>query len=229
MLTKTRTIVSVLAVALVGACAGQGQKVSAVATTPPPAGNVPAAIAQAVTAANNASTPVPAAPGASSKPPEKEWKTLKPTPAKTIEAGGVHDMQNQSTPVLQNPTEALVSFPVDRLQAIDWVAALKQGLYTPRPSVKGDGQMTTMDLDIIMKETAGMPRVRFPHQTHSQLLDCSNCHDGIFIPQTNANPVTMAKILKGEYCGVCHGIVAFSSFVCERCHSVPLEGQKKWW
>ena len=75
-----------------------------------------------------------------------------------------------------------------------------------------------------------MPWVRFPHKPHTKWLACSNCHPAIFLPQEGANDISMNKVLRGEYCGVCHDKVAFSLFVCERCHSVPHEGSgKKWW
>jgi c(7)-type cytochrome triheme protein len=88
----------------------------------------------------------------------------------------------------------------------------------------------TMDLDIVMKNTQFMPWVRFPHLQHTKWLACENCHPKIFVPQEHANPISMNKVLRGEYCGVCHDKVAFALFVCERCHSVPHEGSgPAWW
>ena len=90
--------------------------------------------------------------------------------------------------------------------------------------------MQVLDLDIIMKNTAQMPWVKFPHSAHTLWLDCSNCHGAIFEPKTGANPIDMAKIFRGESCGVCHTKVAFTVlFACERCHSVLQPGQKPWW
>ena len=132
--------------------------------------------------------------------------------------------------ILQNPSDALAKFPMDRRQAVNWVEALRSGLINPRPSLTGEGEMVTMDIDVIMNNTELMPHVRFPHKTHTEWLDCRNCHDEIFAPVNNGNPVTMTKIYKGQYCGVCHDKVAFSLFVCERCHSVPhKESPKAWW
>jgi c(7)-type cytochrome triheme protein len=34
-----------------------------------------------------------------------------------------------------------------------------------------------------------------------------------------ANPVSMDRIIRGEYCGRCHGVVAFPFTDCLRCHS----------
>ena len=51
-----------------------------------------------------------------------------------------------------------------------------------------------------------------------------------FVADENANPIKKEEIFKGRYCGVCHDKVAFSSFVCERCHSIPHPGSPaKWW
>lgn len=143
---------------------------------------------------------------------------------------GIHDNFNNSIVTLQDPTKALADFPRDRRNQVDWVAALGKGHIEPRADLRGKSKMQTMDLDIIMKNTQYMPWVRFPHLPHTKWLACSNCHPDIFVPKENANPITMNKVLRGQYCGVCHDKVAFAIFICERCHSVPHEGSgKKWW
>jgi len=141
-----------------------------------------------------------------------------------------HDTDNNAIVVLQSPTEAMASFPRDRRKEVDWVKTLDRGFIDPRADLKGESHMKTMDLDILMKNTQFMPWVKFPHLAHTKWLDCSNCHPAIFIPQENANPISMNKVLRGEYCGVCHDKVSFSLFICERCHSVPHEGSgPAWW
>lgn len=151
---------------------------------------------------------------------------------KPLAEDGIHDPENDAIRILQEPGEAMVDFPLDRRGQIDWVKAIRSGKITPRASLNGKGsdQMMEMDMDIIRKNTANMPHVRFPHLAHTQWLACSNCHPEIFTPQYNSNPISMEKILKGEYCGRCHDKVAFSLLVCERCHSVPHEGSPAtWW
>jgi c(7)-type cytochrome triheme protein len=64
-----------------------------------------------------------------------------------------------------------------------------------------------------------MPDVVYPHKQHTEWLDCSNCHPAIFIPQKGANQISMASILLGQKCGVCHGKVAFPVSECRLCHS----------
>ncbi len=136
---------------------------------------------------------------------------------------GIHDAKNPSFSLLQEPAEALANLPVDASGRTDWVTTLQNGHIAPRKGISGEEKMKEVDLDIIMKNSASMPHVLFSHKVHTQWLTCSNCHSRIFLPQLGGNFVTMAKIMEGEYCGVCHGKVAFSILDCERCHVVPNE------
>ena len=141
-----------------------------------------------------------------------------------IAEDGIHDPEGEAVAVLQQPYEAMANFPRDSQGIIDWVKTLEMGLIDPRKSVDGTGDMFPVDFDIIFKDTASMPHVRFPHRQHTEWLTCANCHPLIFIPQKGANPVSMSAIIQGEYCGVCHGKVAFPPTMnCGRCHSVPNE------
>ncbi|WP_455208089.1 c(7)-type cytochrome triheme domain-containing protein [Kaarinaea lacus] len=143
---------------------------------------------------------------------------------------GIHDPKNDAIKTLQDPTEAMGSFPYDRRGGIDWVKALDLGIIEPRANLTGENEMMTMDMDILFKDTGHMPWVKFPHKAHTKWLDCSNCHPAIFIPQKGANNPSMDGILAGEHCGRCHDKVAFALWICERCHSVPHENSpEKWW
>lgn len=155
------------------------------------------------------------------EPAKKDIVTLSSEKTTTISAGGIHDMQNDAAVVLQNPTDALADFPRAQRNEVDWVKAMNDGLIHPRAEKGGEGSMQILDLDILMKDTAGMPWVRFPHLAHTKWLDCSNCHPSLFEPVDNGNPVNMTKVLRGEYCGVCHDKVAFSVLTCNRCHNTP--------
>jgi c(7)-type cytochrome triheme protein len=135
---------------------------------------------------------------------------------------GIHDPTNDAVKLLQEPYEAMSEFPRDSQGIIDWVQTLRQGLIDPRMSLTGEDEMFPVDFDIIFKNTGSMPHVRFPHLQHTEWLTCANCHPLIFIPQKGGNPVSMSAIIQGEYCGVCHGKVAFPPTMnCGRCHSVP--------
>ncbi len=137
---------------------------------------------------------------------------------------GIHDPTNDAVRVLQEPVEAMADFPRDNSGVIDWVKTLDEGLISPRASKLGDEEMHAVDFDVIFKNTQSMPYVRYPHKQHTEWLTCENCHPQIFLPQIGGNPVTMSAIMQGEYCGVCHGKVAFPpSKNCGRCHSVPRE------
>jgi len=141
-----------------------------------------------------------------------------------VEDDGIHDPSNVTVKYLQQPYDAMSTFPRDSAGIIDWVKVLDEGLIDPRKSVDGTGEMFAVDFDIIFKNTASMPNVRFPHRQHTEWLTCANCHPAIFIPQKGANPVSMSEIIQGKYCGVCHGKVAFPPTMnCGRCHSVANE------
>lgn len=136
---------------------------------------------------------------------------------------GIHDPTTQAVvEILQEPVEAMADFPRDSKGIIDWVKVLDEGLIDPRASLTGDEEMYVVDFDVIFTNTGSMPHVRFPHRPHTEWLSCSNCHPAIFLPQKGGNPITMAEIIEGKYCGVCHGKVAFPPTMnCGRCHSVP--------
>lgn len=113
--------------------------------------------------------------------------------------------------------------PKTKMGYVDWVAAIKQGVIQPKDSLDPNAvTMAPLNFDVIFKvNVSGLPDVVYPHYPHTLWLDCRNCHPGIFLMRAGANPVTMEKILKGEYCGRCHGVVAFPISDCFRCHSRP--------
>lgn len=133
----------------------------------------------------------------------------------------LHDTTNPGFRALQQPAEALSQLPYDSAgNKVNWVQALQQGYIKPRASLKEGVEIKTLDQDVIMPHTSTLPMVRFPHQAHTRWLDCGNCHDKIFNSKAGTTPVNMGKILEGQYCGVCHGAIAFPLTECNRCHSV---------
>lgn len=148
----------------------------------------------------------------------------------SLRSDGLHDPANPAISSLQEPAESLARFPQDRRGGVNWVQAIDQGLIQPRETLSGKEGMLVMDMDILFTDTGSMPWVRFPHLAHTRWLDCSNCHPNIFVPRKGANNPSMDGILAGEHCGRCHDKVAFSLWICERCHSVPHEKSPgKWW
>lgn len=114
--------------------------------------------------------------------------------------------------------------PKTEMGYVDWVQALEQGIINPRDSLEDHNPpgMPAIDFDVIFKvESDEVPDAVYPHLPHTLWLDCRNCHPGIFLMRAGTNPVTMAKIFDGEFCGRCHGIVAFPISDCNRCHSRP--------
>jgi len=138
-----------------------------------------------------------------------------------LKADNVHDPVNPALKLLQNPAEGLSKLPSDASgNKVDWIRALQNKYINPRSELNGHKKVETLDTEILMNETGSTPKVLFPHKPHTEWLDCSNCHDRLFKAERGATPVTMKKILQGEYCGVCHGAVAFPLTECNRCHSV---------
>jgi len=170
-------------------------------------------------------TPVWAADGTPDKPFWSKGRHFQLTgDVVNVEDDGIHDPTNVTVKYLQQPYDAMASFPRDNAGIVDWVQVLEKGLIDPRMSVDGTGEMFPVDFDIIFKNTASMPNVRFPHKQHTEWLTCANCHPAIFVPQKGANPISMNEIIQGKYCGVCHGKVAFPPTMnCGRCHSVANE------
>lgn len=141
---------------------------------------------------------------------------------KPLEKDGIHDPKNPAVAILQDPAEALSILPPDTAgNLVDWAQALREGYISPRTNIMPGTEIRLLELDIIMKKTGDMPFVRFPHITHTEWLDCTNCHEEIFKSKTGATKFNMLDILQGRFCGQCHGAVSFPLTECDRCHSVP--------
>jgi c(7)-type cytochrome triheme protein len=134
---------------------------------------------------------------------------------------GIHDPTNDMTLQLQPPATAFVDLPKSPAgNHVDWVKALEGKAITPRWDRNDPAaNAIVMDLNIVREVKGSMPDVVYPHKQHTEWLDCSNCHPAIFIPQKGANQISMASILLGQKCGVCHGKVAFPVSECRLCHS----------
>ena len=141
---------------------------------------------------------------------------------KPLAEDGLHDPELPVLDALQNPEEALKQLPYDYVgNQVMWNEALADGVIEPRTNLYPGTKIRVLDMDIVMGDTADAALVMFPHREHSEWLDCSNCHNEIFIDKTGANNISMMAILNGEYCGVCHGAVSFPLVECNRCHSIP--------
>jgi len=153
------------------------------------------------------------------KPPSKR----NPPPV----SDGIHDPSSVGTKALQPPKASFSKLPQGKSgNYVDWVKALDEENIAPRFDRNDpDADPVVMDLNIVREVKGSMPNVVYPHKQHTEWLDCSNCHPAIFIPQKGANNISMASILLGEKCGVCHGKVAFPVAECRRCHSQAKDKQ----
>lgn len=147
------------------------------------------------------------------KPPSKR----NPPPAED----GIHDPGNDGTHALLAPQAAYAGLPKSMAgNRVNWVEALASKKINPRwDRADPTAEPVIMDMNIVREVKGSMPDVVYPHKQHTEWLDCSNCHPAIFVPQKGANAISMASILLGEKCGVCHGKVAFPVSECRLCHS----------
>lgn len=134
---------------------------------------------------------------------------------------GIHDPENDGTHALQHPLQSFDALTKSNAgNRVNWVQSLYDKKIQPRwDRADGNAEPVVMDLNIIRKVKGSMPDVVYPHKQHTEWLDCSNCHPAIFVPQNGANQISMASILLGQKCGVCHGKVAFPVSECRLCHS----------
>lgn len=131
----------------------------------------------------------------------------------------IHDKDGPGMVLLRNPAEYMADYTRNSWGRIDWMEALRSGQINPKTGLKDNPPMKVIDLDIIMKNTGDMDYVRFPHDSHTQWLTCSNCHPNPFPYRANLVKFSMNDILMGKYCGICHGKVSFSPMLCDRCHN----------
>lgn len=136
---------------------------------------------------------------------------------------GNHNPNDPDVRLLQAPLVAFADLPKTRSgdgNGVAWVKALDEGKIHPRWKLNNPkAKPVVMNLNIVFDVKGSMPDVVYPHKAHTQWLDCSNCHPAIFIPRKGADQISMASIMMGKKCGVCHGRVAFPISDCMRCHS----------
>lgn len=134
------------------------------------------------------------------------------------------------------PIKALDALPKDPEGRVNWTAAVVQGMINPRGSLDPNvEEEPPLKLNIFIEAKVPlMANVIFPHSIHTYWLSCKNCHPKIFLPEAGANAISMEEIFKGEWCGRCHGKVAFNFWPrenCLRCHMI-LKGfsleKEKW-
>lgn len=193
------------------------EKVAAAPPAAPPATASPPVVAAAQAPRHAAPTPAP------STEVNAFNRLLKPQGRfnRPAAESGIHDPANDMTLQLQPPATAFAELPKSMAgNHVDWVKSLDTKRIAPRWDRNDpNAAAVVMDLNIVREVKGSMPDVVYPHKQHTEWLDCSNCHPSIFVPQKGANQISMASILLGQKCGVCHGKVAFPVSECRLCHS----------
>ncbi len=163
--------------------------------------------------------------------PEEEAAEAAAEEQKASELSGL-PAQALATPVEEERPviESVVSWdrahemlPRDDLDEVNWVAALHDGTIRPRAAIDGDGdpQAAVFRWDFYFPGPDTSLDAYFPHSSHTEWLECESCHPKVFYYRELE--VTMDRIFEGDFCGVCHGVVAFSLDNCTRCHQAMEE------
>lgn len=126
-----------------------------------------------------------------------------------------------------NWEQASEMLPRDDSDEIDWMAALRQGIIKPRAQITGQGdpQANLFKFDFYFAGPDPDSDAFFPHSAHTEWLTCESCHPAIFpyrdlgLAGSENYGITMDQVFEGEYCGKCHGTVAFVLDSCNRCHT----------
>lgn len=114
------------------------------------------------------------------------------------------------------------NMPKDRFgNKVDWSRAIGRRVIKPKQSIFDDSY-TPLPFEKVLTLEAEMrmiPPAIFPHRSHTQWLDCANCHPYVFnIKKKTTKHFSMNYILEGKFCGACHLNVAFPLDDCKRCH-----------
>ena len=168
---------------------------------------------------------------AADQDPNRFFRLTKPKSERNppLAKDGIHDPEAEGTAALQAPKTAFDKLSKGKSgNYVDWVKAWDKGDIKPRFSFEDPkAKPMPMDLKIVRQVKGSTPDVLFPHKPHTLWLDCSNCHPDVYVPKKGANPMSMAEIILGKGCGMCHGKVAFPISECRRCHSEAKGGAKK--
>jgi len=147
-----------------------------------------------------------------------------PTPAAvTAPEGGVPDFESVFD--WEQAYEQLPKNEVD--EEVDWKLALRQGVIKPRGETTGPGnpELKLFKFDFFFAGPDPETDAYFPHSSHTEWLTCESCHPALFpyrelgMEGSGTYTISMDRVFEGEYCGKCHGIVAFALDYCNRCHT----------
>jgi c(7)-type cytochrome triheme protein len=121
--------------------------------------------------------------------------------------------------LLKNPLAMTVAG-----NGVNWSQGIARGVLKPQTYIKNKSQDMSFEKELLLEaEMSIIPPAIFPHKAHTAWLDCDNCHPDLFNIKKKGTHFSMAEILKGNYCGVCHMTVAFPMDECKRCHPAMRE------
>ena len=106
---------------------------------------------------------------------------------------------------------------------VDWVKAAEQELIEVQDAMEGissrreDSELPVSS--VIDAKVPEMPDVVFSHVGHAVWTGCQLCHPQLFEEKNGATVFEMQDNFDGNYCGTCHGKVAFPTMNCRRCHA----------
>lgn len=110
---------------------------------------------------------------------------------------------------------------------VDWEKAETEGKIKLTDFLEGvsfEREPLKIQDDFAIKVTTWASDVIFSHKKHTVWNGCELCHPMIF-PSSKKGTVqySMFQIMEGEYCGACHLSVAFSVWLCDKCHVTPVK------
>jgi len=119
--------------------------------------------------------------------------------------------------------------PKDRYGLVDWAKLVRANIINPKHSLDAsEEEMPPLKMDVLIEAKGDYVNdVIYPHEMHTYWLKCEVCHPAIFVPAKGTNNMTMVGIVQGQWCGRCHGKVAFPLTDCNRCHTSPKKSAKK--
>ena len=118
--------------------------------------------------------------------------------------------------------------PKDKYGLVDWAKLVRQNIISPKASLDPEEEeIPPLKMDVVITAKGDyVSDVIYPHEMHTYWLKCDVCHPSIFVPAKGSNDMTMVGIVQGQWCGRCHGKVAFPLTDCNKCHSAPKKASK---